>query len=74
MKDYYKFEYNPLTLIPPFEHKEPEDDDCGLPEHPIFSNYSGNIWTSLLLTGGAEIGVTPRTKTAKEMSKPIPSA
>ena len=31
-------------LIPAFEHKEPEDDDCGLPENPIFSNYSKYLW------------------------------
>jgi hypothetical protein len=31
-------------LIPPTNHKEPEDDDCGLPESPIFSNYSKYLW------------------------------
>jgi hypothetical protein len=31
-------------LIPSFEHKEAEDDDCGLPENPIFSNYSKYLW------------------------------
>lgn len=31
-------------LIRSFEHKEAEDDDCGLPENPIFSNYSKYLW------------------------------
>jgi hypothetical protein len=31
-------------LIPSFDHKEAEDDDCGLPENPIFSNYSKYLW------------------------------
>ena len=31
-------------LIPSPEHTEPEDDDCGLPEDPIFSNYSKYLW------------------------------
>ena len=30
--------------VPSFDHKEPEDDDCGLPESPIFSNYSKYLW------------------------------
>ena len=35
----------PVNLpIPPFDHKEPEDDDCGLPESPIFSNYAKYLW------------------------------
>lgn len=31
-------------LIVSFDHKEPEDDDCGLPENPISSNYSKYLW------------------------------
>lgn len=31
-------------LIVSVNHKEPEDDDCGLPEHPIFSNYVKHLW------------------------------
>jgi hypothetical protein len=27
-----------------FEHKEPADNDCGLPENPIFTNYSKYLW------------------------------
>lgn len=45
---------NQITLLPPFEHKEPADDDCGLPQHPIYSNYSKYLWTSHARTGGAE--------------------
>jgi hypothetical protein len=31
-------------LSPSVDHKEAEDDDCGLPENPIFSNYSKYLW------------------------------
>ena len=31
-------------LIPSPDHKEAEDEDCGLPENPIFSNYSKYLW------------------------------
>jgi hypothetical protein len=31
-------------LVPSFDHKELEDDDCGLPENPIFANYSKYLW------------------------------
>jgi hypothetical protein len=31
-------------LIPAVDHKEAADDDCGLPENPIFSNYSKYLW------------------------------
>ncbi len=48
-------ESHKLTLLPPFEHKEPKDDDLGLPEHPIFSNYSKYLWTSHKRTGGIEV-------------------
>ena len=34
----------PVLLVPSLDHKEPEDDDCGLPENPIFSNYSKYLW------------------------------
>lgn len=33
------------TFIREFHH-EPEDDDLGLPENPIYSNYSKYLWTS----------------------------
>ena len=29
---------------PVFDHKEPEDDDCGLPQNPIYSNYTKYLW------------------------------
>ena len=47
---------NRITLLEPFPHKEPrDDDDCGLPKHPIYSNYSKYLWTSHTRTGGVEI-------------------
>lgn len=56
MNNFSVFENNKLTLLPPFDHKEAEDDDCGLPEHPIFANYAKYLWTSHRKTGGVEIG------------------
>jgi hypothetical protein len=52
---YYGSENNKLTLLPPFEHKEPADDDCGLPEDPIYTNYSKYMWTTHTRTGGVPI-------------------
>lgn len=52
---YYRTENNKLTLLPPFEHKEPADDDCGLPEDPIYTNYSKYMWTTHTRTGGVQI-------------------
>ena len=48
-------EDNMLTLLPPFEHKEPEDNDCGMPEHPIYADYSKYMWTSHKRSGGVEV-------------------
>ena len=47
MKQLSNINTNELTdlLIPAFDHKEAKDDDCGLPENPIFSNYSKYLWT-----------------------------
>jgi len=57
MKDiFFGVEDNKLTLLPPFAHKEPEDDDCGLPHHPIYSNYSKYLWKSHTRSGGVQIG------------------
>jgi hypothetical protein len=72
MNNFNEFENNQLKLIPPFEHKEPEDDDCGMPKHPIFSNYSKYMWTSHRRTGGVEIGGPPRIGaiTVKPETKP----
>ena len=59
---YYRTANNKLTLLPPFEHKEPEDDDCGLPEDPIYTNYSKYMWASHKKTGGIQVkGVDDRT-------------
>lgn len=50
-----EFENNLLTLVPPFEHKEPEDDDLGMPEHPIYSNYTKYLWKGHRRSGGVEV-------------------
>lgn len=42
--------------LPPFEHKEAPDDDTGLPEHPIYSNYVKHLWKPHRRSGGVEIG------------------
>ena len=44
-----------VLSLPPFEHKEPADDDCGLPKHPIYSNYPKYLWTSHKRSGGLQI-------------------
>jgi hypothetical protein len=41
-------------LIPAINHKEPEDDDCGLPDDPIFSDYSKYLWKSHSRLGGIQ--------------------
>lgn len=46
---------NFITSLPRFEHKEPEDDDCGLPEHPIYSNYVKYLWKGHRRSGGIQI-------------------
>jgi hypothetical protein len=56
MNEFLFIKNNKLTLLPPFDHKEAEDDDCGLPEHPILSNYSKYLWTSHRKAGGVDIG------------------
>jgi hypothetical protein len=47
---------NKLTglTVPAFDHKEPEDDDCGLPEDPIFSNFSKYLWQSHARLSGVQ--------------------
>jgi hypothetical protein len=59
-KQFTIIENHKLTLLPPFEHKEPVDDDCGLPEHPIYSNFSKYLWTSHTRTGGRRPSEMPR--------------
>ena len=42
-------------LVPVIEHKEmPDHDDCGLPESPIYANYTKYLWTSHIKTGGIQ--------------------
>ena len=43
-----------ITSLPHFDHKEPADDDCGLPEHPIFANYVKYLWKGHRRSGGIE--------------------
>lgn len=43
-----------LTL-PHFDHMEAIDNDCGLPEHPIYANYAKYLWTSHRRSGGIQI-------------------
>ena len=70
MHNFSHFEDNKLTLIPPFAHKEPKDDDLGLPEHPIFSNYSKYLWTSHKRTGGVEVQ-EPSSKQAQKLQERV---
>jgi len=61
--EYNVTQTNKLTLLPPFAHKEPEDDDCGLPNDPIYANYSKYLWTSHERSGGVQVkGVDDRTE------------
>jgi hypothetical protein len=55
-EEWLKPESTRITLLPPFEHKEPVDDDLGLPEHPIYSNYTKYLWKGHRRSGGVEIG------------------
>jgi hypothetical protein len=56
MNDSYKFENNQLMLIPPFEHEEPEEDECGIPAHPIFAKDSNYLLMGHPRTGDLETG------------------
>lgn len=47
-------ESNSITLLPPFDHKEREDDDTGVPEHPIYSNYVKYLWKGHRRSGGVQ--------------------
>jgi len=60
--DFYRIENHKLTLLPRFEHKEKEDDDQGLPEDPIYANYSKYLWTSHKRSGGVQVrGIGDKT-------------
>ncbi len=45
---------NRLTLLPHIDHKERQDDDCGPPEHPIYSNYPKYLWKGHKRSGGVQ--------------------
>lgn len=45
-------------------HHEPEDDDMGLPESPIDSNYSKYLWTSHKRRSGTERRIRPLSRHA----------
>lgn len=62
MDDFGAPEDNRITLVPRFDHKEPKDDDLGVPEHPIYTNYSKYLWTSHRRTGGVEIQEVSETE------------
>ena len=46
-------EHNKFTNLanPKFNHKELEDDDCGLPENPVYSNYAKYLWKRAVKNG-----------------------
>jgi len=64
---FFDIENHKLTLLPPFEHKEPKDDDLGVSEHPIYSNYPKYQWTTHTKTGGVEI--KPGMKTPRSLRR-----
>lgn len=57
---------NKITMLPVFDHKERPDDDCGMPEHPIFSNYTKYLWTSHRRSGGIQIQQVSERKRRKD--------
>ena len=66
---FYGTEDHKLTLVPPFAHKEPVDDDLGPPEHPIYSNYAKYLWTSHTKSGGVQIGPASSKQRAARRSQ-----
>lgn len=45
MKNQFEPNINlPIPEITVFEHIEAVDDDCGLPENPIYANYPKYLW------------------------------
>ena len=44
----------PDLMIPTVDHKEPADEDVGLPNDPIFSDYSKYLWKSHTRSGGIQ--------------------
>jgi hypothetical protein len=54
MGTWHSQESNLITSLPHFDHKEAVDDDCGLPEHPIYSNYVKYLWKGHRRSGGIQ--------------------
>ncbi len=47
--------YKPLyPTAEGFKHSEPESNDTGLPEHPIYSNYAKYLWKAHRRQGGVQ--------------------
>lgn len=38
--------------VPHIDHKPPADDDCGMPQHPIYGDYVKDLWRSHTRSGG----------------------
>ena len=55
MNNWPVWDDNRIRLLSPFEHKERVDDDCGLPEHPIYSNFSKYLWKGHKRSGGVQV-------------------
>jgi len=56
MKNLPNINNNKFTNLMPqaLDHKEPKDTDCGLPENPIFSDYSKYLWKTRIRSGGIQ--------------------
>jgi hypothetical protein len=67
MKHLSNIENNKSTdlTVPAFDHKEPEDEDCELPEVPIFSNFSKHLWQSHAKLGSVQSLKRARKNTDK---------
>lgn len=49
-------------VVPHINHKPPPDDDCGMPEHPIYGNYVKDLWRSHTRSGGVPSLVRSRRR------------
>jgi hypothetical protein len=64
MHDLSDMNNKPIDLsISAFDHTEPETDDCGLPENPIFSDYSKYLWKGHIRSGGIQANKRSRKST-----------
>jgi hypothetical protein len=53
--DIDSYDYKPRNpTTEGFKHSEPESDDTGLPEHPIYSNYAKYLWKAHRKQGGVQ--------------------